>query len=164
MAVRTSGASKRRIGGVDCRDVAACACLGLRRVARMATQIFDAHLQPAGLTVGQFGILTQIYVSALSGLHMTMKELSNAIGMDPTTLNRTLKPLEAGQLVRIAPDERDRRTRCIHITNAGRKRLEKAMPLWRAADSELRRTVGAETALALGGLLGLATERLRKSE
>ena len=162
MAARASSA--RMIAGVDCRDVAGCTCLGLRRVARMATQMFDAHLQSAGLTIGQFGILTRIYAGSLAGPPMTMKELSNAIGMDPTTLNRTLKSLEAEKLVRITPDARDRRARRIEITASGRKRLERAMPLWRAADAELRRMVGAEISVALDGLLGLATKKLRKSE
>ncbi|HEY8947513.1 MAG TPA: MarR family winged helix-turn-helix transcriptional regulator [Rhizomicrobium sp.] len=150
--------------GIDCRDVAVCTCLGLRRVGRMTTQIFDAHLQPAGLTIGQFGLLTQIYVGSTWGPPMTMKVLSHAVGMDPTTLNRTLKPMEAEKLIRTAPDENDRRARCIQITAAGRKRLERAMPLWRAADEELRRTIGTDTKLALSGLLGLSTQKLRKSE
>lgn len=162
MAARASNA--RMIAGVDCWDVAGCTCLGLRRVARMATQMFDAHLHSSGLTIGQFGILTRIYASSLSGPPMTMKELSSAIGMDPTTLNRTLKPLEAEKLVRIAPDARDRRARCIQLTASGQKRLERAMPLWRVADAELRRTAGVETTLALDGLLSLATEKLHKSE
>lgn len=148
--------------GIDCREVAVCTCLGLRRVGRMTTQIFDAHLQPAGLTIGQFGLLTQIY--AHSAAPLTMKALSSAVGMDPTTLNRTLKPLEGEKLIRTAQDANDRRARCVHITASGRKRLERAMPLWRAADDELRRSVGPETKLALTGLLGLATEKLRKSE
>lgn len=158
MAARTS--SER----IECRNVAVCTCLGLRRVARMATQIFDAHLAPAGLTIGQFGILTQIYANSRTGPPTTMKALSSTIGMDPTTLNRTLKPLEAEKLICTAPDARDRRARCIHITAFGQKRLARAMPLWRAADAELRKTIGAETMPALSGLLGLATERLRKSE
>jgi DNA-binding MarR family transcriptional regulator len=95
---------------------------------------------------------------------MTMKALSQALGMDPTTLNRTLKPLEAQALVTTAPDPSDRRTRCIQLTMAGRERLALAMPLWRAADDELRRTVGAEAAVALSGLLGLASEKLRKPD
>jgi DNA-binding MarR family transcriptional regulator len=130
----------------------------------MATQIFDAHLQPAGLTIGQFGLLTQIYANSIAGSPLTMKALSHAVGMDPTTLNRTLKPLESEKLIRTAQDADDRRARCIHITAAGRKRLERAMPLWRAADRDFGRMVGAETKLALTGLLGLATEKLRKSE
>jgi DNA-binding MarR family transcriptional regulator len=152
----------RIIGGVDCRDVAGCACLVLRRAGRMATQIFDAHLQPAGLTIGQFGVMTQIYGNSLAGPPLTMKELSGAIGMDPTTLNRMLKPLEAQGLVGVTPDPRDRRTRCVQLTPSGQARLAEAMPLWRAADEELRRTLGSETTLALGGLLSLASEKLRK--
>jgi DNA-binding MarR family transcriptional regulator len=130
----------------------------------MTTQIFDAHLQPAGLTIGQFGLLTQVYANTMAGSPLTMKALSDAVGMDPTTLNRTLKPLEAEKLIRTATDEQDRRARCIQITASGRKRLERAMPLWRAASEELRRTIGTETKLALSGLLGLATQKLRKSE
>ena len=149
------------IGGVDIRDVAGCACLALRRTGRMATQIYDAHLQAAGLTIGQFGVMARVYGSSLSGPALTMKELSNVIGLDPTTLNRTLKPLEAQGLVSIAPDARDRRARCIHLTTSGRERLAQAMPSWRVADDELRRTLGAETTLALSGLLGLASEKLR---
>jgi DNA-binding MarR family transcriptional regulator len=149
------------IGELDCREVAGCACLALRRIGRMATQVFDAHLQTSGLTIGQFGIMTQVYGSSLSRPPLTMKELSSAIGMDPTTLNRTLKPLEAQGLISTAPDPRDRRVRCIHLTLLGRERLAQATPLWRAADDELRRIVGAEITLALQGLLALAGERLR---
>lgn len=152
------------IGGVDIRDVAGCTCLQLRRTSRTATQIFDAHLQPAGLTTGQFGVMAQIYGGSLWRSPMTMKELSHAIGMDPTTLNRTLKPLEAQDLVSTAADQRDRRARSIRLTMSGRERLARAMPLWRAADAELRRKVGAQTTLALSGLLGLAGEKLREPE
>jgi DNA-binding MarR family transcriptional regulator len=148
------------IGGVDIRDVAGCAGLALRRTGRMSTQIYDAHLQPSGLTVGQFGLMAQVFGSSLSRPPLTMKELSSALGMDPTTLNRTLKPLENQGLVRTTPDDRDRRARCIHLTDAGRERLARALPRWRIADDELRRRVGAETALALVGLLTLAAERL----
>ncbi len=154
----------RMIGGVNCREVAGSAGLALRRAGRLATQIYDGHLQPAGLTIGQFGVMTQVYGSSLSGPPLTMKELSNAIGMDPTTLNRTLKPLEVQGLVSTAPDHRDRRSRRIQLTASGRERLAQAMPLWRAADDELRRTLGAETTLALNGLLALASEKLRKPQ
>jgi DNA-binding MarR family transcriptional regulator len=154
----------REIGEVDIRDVAGCTCLWLRRTGRMATQVYDAHLQPAGLTIGQFGVMAQVYGCSLWRLPLTMKELSNAIGLDPTTLNRTLKPLEAHKLVSTAPDHRDRRARCIQLTTSGRERLAQAMPLWRAADNELRRTIGFEATLALNGLLTLAGVRLRKAE
>ena len=152
------------IGGVDIRDVAGCTCLKLRRAARLATQIFDGRLEPSGLTIGQFGVLAQVYSASLSRPPLTMKELSSAIGMDPTTLNRTLKPLEANGFIATAPDPHDRRARCVQLTSAGRDRLAEAMPLWRGAGAEVRRTVGDETFLALSGLLSLMGEKLRKPE
>jgi DNA-binding MarR family transcriptional regulator len=152
------------IGGIDVRDVAGCTCLKLRRAARMATQVFDDRLQRAGLTIGQFGIMAEVYGSSLSRPPLTMKALSNAIGMDPTTLNRTLKPLEASGFVSVAPDPRDGRARCVQLTAAGRERLAQAMPLWRAAGDEVRRTAGHETMLALGGLLTLLGEKMRGPE
>ena len=152
------------IGGVDIRDVAGCAGLALRRTGRMTTQIYDARLQPSGLTVGQFGLMAQVYGSSLSRPPLTMKALSSALGMDPTTLNRTLKPLENQGLIRTTLDDQDRRARCIHLTDSGRERLARALPLWRIADDELRRTVGAETTLALVGLLTLAAGKLSNPE
>jgi DNA-binding MarR family transcriptional regulator len=155
---------ERIIGGVDIRDVSVCACLQLRRTARMATQVFEAHLQPAGLTVGQFGVLAQLYGCSLWRGPVTIKELSALIGLDPTTLNRTLKPLEAQDLVSADPDERDRRARRLRLTPAGRERLIVAMPLWQAADREFRGVVGEETTVALNGLLDLAGRKLRDGD
>ena len=151
----------KEIAGVRCWDVATSACLQLRRAARLTTQTVDAHLAPSGLTVGQFGIMVQLFACARPP---TMKELSGLIGMDPTTLNRTLKPLETQKLISTAPDKQDRRARCIQLTASGQKALARAMPLWRAADDELRRTMGQETTAALSGVLRLANEKLRKSE
>ena len=61
MANPKTARGAKMIAVVDCRDVAACAGLRLRRAARMTTQMFDAHLAPAQLTIGQFGILTQLF-------------------------------------------------------------------------------------------------------
>jgi DNA-binding MarR family transcriptional regulator len=83
--------------------------------------------------------------------------------MDPTTLNRTLKPLEAQGLVSTAPDPRDRRARCVQLTSQGRERLAQAAPLWREAGDKMRGAMGAETMLALRGLLSLAGERMRQA-
>jgi DNA-binding MarR family transcriptional regulator len=156
--------TERIIGGVDIRDVAVCPCLLLRRMARMATQVFEGHLQSAGLTIGQFGVMAQLYGCSLWRGPVTIKELSSLVGMDPTTLNRTLKPLEAQKLVSTALSERDRRARCIHLTPAGRERLIAAMPLWQAADREFRGVVGEESTVALSGLLDLAGRKLREEE
>src|ERR1700743_2168923 len=116
MAAGKTKSAETVSGAIDCVAVSACTGLHLRRAARLATQIFDAHLAPSGLTIGQFGVLTQIYARGRLGPPLTMKELSNLIGMDPTTLNRTLKPLETQKLIKTGADDRDRRARVIHLT------------------------------------------------
>jgi DNA-binding MarR family transcriptional regulator len=149
---------------IDCLAVSASTSIRLRRAARMTTQVIDTHLAPSGLTIGQFGILTQIYGSSLTRPALTMKELSSLIGMDPTTLNRTLKPLETAKLIRTAAGDHDRRARCIYLTAAGKKKLIQAMPLWRAGEAELRQAIGTEMNTGLSGLLGLINEKLGKTE
>jgi len=149
------------IGGVDIREVAGCTCLRLRRSARATTQLYDAHLSAAGLTIGQFGVLAQLYGVGIWHDAISIKDLAALIGMDPTTLNRTLKPLEQNGLVSSTADPLDRRARLIMLTRHGKERLAAATPLWQAAQRELRATVGQETALALNGLLELVGHKLK---
>ena len=45
----------------DIREVASCTCLRVRKAARTLTRAYDAALAPAGLTIGQFGLLARLY-------------------------------------------------------------------------------------------------------
>ena len=82
--------------------------------------------------------------------------------MDPTTLNRNLKPLEAKALVGNAADPADRRVRTVLITEKGQAKLQKAVPFWRRAQAQVEEALGAEAALALNGLLDLSSAKLSK--
>ncbi len=148
------------IGGVDIRDVAGCTCLRLRRSSRIATQLFDAHIGVTGLTIGQFGVLAQLHGISVWQDAISIKGLAEMIGMDPTTLVRTLKPLEHNGWVGSEQDPTDRRSRLVHLTQLGREQLAGATPYWQAAQRELREKVGEETVLALNGLLDLAGRKL----
>lgn len=148
-AQSNQGSNPLLIGGVDIRDVAACSCLGLRRSAREATQIFDSLLEAVGLTIGQFGILAQLYGVKLKNHQVTVKDLAAILGMDPTTLNRALKPLEQQRLVASREDPKDRRARIIALTPAGEKRLGAATPIWAEAQRALQKQLGGEAHDAL---------------
>ena len=152
------------IGGVDIREVAGCTCLRLRRSSRSATQLFDAHLGQAGLTIGQFGVLAKLYGVSIFRESISIKDLAQQIGLDPTTLVRTLKPLEQHGLVEGHHDPSDRRSRLIRLTPLGRERLAEAMPLWSAAQQALRAQIGESSALALNGLLDLASHCLHSDK
>lgn len=109
-----------------------CACMNLRKVARAVTQHFMGMMASTGLTQSQFSVLS---ILAQSG-PLIMKELSEALIMDRTTLTRTLRPLQHKDLVKSVPGK-DTRTREVHITDVGQDILRKALPYWNTAQQSL---------------------------
>lgn len=148
---------------IDIREIAGCTCLLTRRATRQLTQIYDAALEPAGLTINQFGVLAYLYGSTLHGRgHLSLGALAERIGKHASTLSRDLKPLSARRLVVGAHDPTDRRARAIRITASGCARLRKAIPHWRRAEAQIRESLGGEAMLALRDLLELASAKLTK--
>ena len=102
-------------------------CLALRALstARALTRRYDAALRPSGLTITQFTLL--ISIARLKPV--AISALADVLSMERTSLSRNLKPLEAAGLVeRMA--ETSGRAKPIRITDAGRKKLEEAYPMW----------------------------------
>ncbi len=142
-------------------DLVDCTCMRLRKASRRLTQIFDQALSPSGVTTPQFGLLAHLQGSAQAGEDgLALGILAERLGMDPTTLNRNLKPLEARALVSAAPDPDDRRVRLVRLAPAGRAALLDALPLWRRTREQVRAQVGLETLVALNGLLDIASLKL----
>jgi DNA-binding MarR family transcriptional regulator len=145
---------------VDVQEIAGCTCLRLRRASRKLTQIYDRLLGTAGLTVNQFGLLAQLYGADERSTGLSMGTIADRLGLDPTTLNRNLKPLHLHGLVKDAIDAADRRVHIIRITEKGRRSLERAMPFWRQAQAQVSRALGEEAIGALNGLLDQSTAKL----
>ena len=133
-----------------------CICARIRRTARRVSQIYDRHLEPYGLTIGQFGVLAQIR----TGDAPSIGELAARMVMDPTTLTRTIRPLQVRGLVARAPDAADRRTRRLALTEAGLVVLRQARPGWAAAQDEVRGALGDEAGAALVAQLDDTLSRL----
>jgi DNA-binding MarR family transcriptional regulator len=108
----------------------ACACANFRKASRVITQFYDAALRPSGLRATQYTLMVPV---ALMG-SPTITQLAEEIVIDRTTLARDLKVLEGKGLVEISPGS-DRRTRVVEITDAGRRTLAEALPLWEQAQS-----------------------------
>ena len=145
---------------VDLREVKGCMLLRVRRLARRAQQIYDRHLDPVALTINQFGLLAQIHAGKGEGGGLSLSALAEKIGMDPTTLNRNIKPLLKEGLAANRADPADKRIRILAVTAKGNERLGRAVPLWRAAEREVEAAVGGETLQAMNGLVDLAALRL----
>ena len=138
-------------------QVMGCTCLRLRRATRRLTQIYDHALEAAGITANQFGLLMHLYGASLGGSHgLSIGTLAERLGTDPTTLNRTLKPLQERGLVRIAADPADGRVRITRITERGQNEVRAAIPLWRAAQTRVESALGVTATGALNELLDRA--------
>jgi DNA-binding MarR family transcriptional regulator len=138
------------------RDVGNCTCSRLRRAGRRVTQLYDQWLEPAGVTIGQFGLLA--HLQGQDGV--AIGALADARGMDPTTLTRNLKPLVEHGWVMDGRDARDRRVRTVAITASGREKVRAARPLWERADAQLEAELGASTVAALNALLEVSLDRV----
>ena len=101
-----------------------CLCVRVQRAARALARHFDDALRPAGLTHGQYSLL----VALNQDEPPIMSAVSAALAMDRTTLTANLKPLERRGLVRIAVDQKDKRSRRLIITTKGRCNAESRFP------------------------------------
>ena len=122
--------------------VEACAGWNARLAARRITQFLDAAMAGSGLTAAQLGLMAQIVVAADD----TLGALARRTGLEQSTLSRNLRTLEAAGLLEIAVVEDDLRRRAVWLTEAGARRLEAAIPLWRKAQARLARHVPPDLA------------------
>ncbi|MGO4839997.1 MarR family winged helix-turn-helix transcriptional regulator, partial [Rhizobiaceae sp. 2RAB30] len=113
----------------------ACPGLNSRAVARRISQFLDRQLAASGLSLAQLGLMAQIAAAEDDRLGA----LAERTGLDQSTLSRNLRTLEKAGMVEIAIVEKDLRRRAVWLTEAGARRLEAAVPAWRAAQERLAR-------------------------
>jgi DNA-binding MarR family transcriptional regulator len=126
-----------------------CNCAALRQAARYVTQRYDQHLAAAGLSSTQFSILSRLKQLGPT----TINTLAHAMVMDRTTLGRNILPLQRRRLIVVKRGESDARQKELHLTTAGRTRLEAGFDGWAKAQAELEGTLGKERASQLRDLL-----------
>ncbi|MEM7777278.1 MAG: MarR family transcriptional regulator [Pseudomonadota bacterium] len=128
---------------VEVRD--RCLCLSLQRAARAIGRRFDEALRPLDLSNGQYSLLMALNRPEPP----RMAEVARFLAMDRTTLTANLKPLARRGLLDINPDQKDRRSRRLSLTEAGRRLLAQAVPIWRETHDEI------DTRVASGDVAGL---------
>ena len=123
----------------DARDVLRlCAGINIRLAARRITRFLETRMEETGLSVAQFGLMSQIAAAPDD----TIAALAERAGLDQSTLSRNLRGLEKAGLVEIALVEKDLRRRAVWLTETGARRLEAAIPVWRQGHEELARLIG----------------------
>jgi DNA-binding MarR family transcriptional regulator len=134
---------------------AECTCFRIRGAARRVTQIYSRHLAPTGLKISQFSLLG--FVAAEGPI--SIGRLSDLLVTDRTTLTRNLHPLLQGGLVERATSG-DRRRHELVATPDGRALFKRALPLWVAAEQEVRAAMGTRLTADLHGALDRSMEKL----
>lgn len=132
--------------------VDACAGWNGRLAMRRINQFLDRGLAGIGLSAAQLGLMAQIAAATDD----TLGALAIRSGLEQSTLSRNLRTLENGGLIEIATVESDLRRRMVWLTETGARRLEAALPVWRAANEELARHISPD----LTRLLARETETL----
>ena len=132
-----------------------CTCFRVRGAARRVTQIYGRHLAPTGLKISQFSLLG--FVAAQGPV--SIGRLSELLTTDRTTLTRNLRPLLSAGLIERAASG-DRRRHELVATTAGRAMFKRALPLWAAAEQEVRAAMGSRLTAELHGAIERSMEKL----
>jgi DNA-binding MarR family transcriptional regulator len=126
-----------------------CNCLAIRQAARHVTQFYDQCMAPTGLRTSQFSILARLRRLG----PMTINALARDLVMDRTTLGRNILPLEREGLIEIRPGPSDRRSKELHLTQAGADRFRAGVASWAEAQARFEAAFGADRANELRRLM-----------
>jgi DNA-binding MarR family transcriptional regulator len=154
MTRKTSNtAANESVGAISASTTALglnlCNNNALRKATRNLGQLFDDVVQPLGLRAAQFGLLAHIHALEKP----TMKDFAKVLVMDLSALGHTLKPLARDGFVELVPDERDRRSKRVVLTEAGLAKYSEGVALWRTAQGRVETALGVEKARQLREIL-----------
>jgi DNA-binding MarR family transcriptional regulator len=133
-----------------------CGSFNLRKATRVVTQLYDDILQPTGLRSTQVVILVAL---AAEG-DMSLSRLARELVMSPSTLSRTLTPLERDGLVESDPS--GKRGKLVRLTAQGEQALLDVMPYWQKAQEKFTALLGASAWTDLNERLAKAVAAIRR--
>jgi len=128
-------------------DTPICYCVAVRTAARKTTALYDALLEPAGVTLAQYSLLRRIERAGT----VSLTKLGRLAELDRSTVGRNVKALEELRLVRLGP-AKDQREAAVRLTPAGAEALQRAAPLWEQAQRRVETALGAAGAEQLRAL------------
>jgi DNA-binding MarR family transcriptional regulator len=132
-------------------DASICHASALRKASRRLSQLYDAALAPTGLTITQYGLLTELQKRGDKA--PTVTELAAAMVMERSGLGHTLDPLERDGYIALAVSAQDARSRQVVLTVRGKVIQAKARKLWMQAQEKFAEVVGDTEAKKLQATL-----------
>ena len=123
-------------------QAAVCNCLALRQAARHVSRFYDQCLAPTGLRTTQFSVLAKLKRLG----PMTINTLAGELVMDRTTLGRAMLPLQRDGLIQVESGAQDKRSKELQLTQAGARRIDDALAIWRRAQRRFEAEFGEKRA------------------
>jgi DNA-binding MarR family transcriptional regulator len=125
---------------------ASLSCVGyrVRRLSRIISAIYDDAFGPLKLKISQFGILVMLARHGAS----SAADLCRLVMMDKSTASRNLQRMRRRGWISVVQDGAGPGQK-VSLTPGGAQVLQKAFPLWRGAQEEATRRLGADGMKAL---------------
>lgn len=128
-------------------------CARLRRASRLLSQSYEDALRPTGLRATQFTVLQFLEIAG----EVTQKQMGQMLGLDTTTLTRTLSAMSRQGWIDKRRGE-DRREWKMRLSKKGHAQFVTAQPLWKKAQDSAQEKLGSTLS---EGLMKIANEVTR---
>ena len=109
----------------------------MRRTSRAVTAAYNDAFREAGIRSTQWPILAALRVAG----SMTLGDLADAIGADPSTISRNIRPLVRDGLVDLS-EAGDGRKRHARLTPTGVATYNRAYRNWKRVQDQALRLLG----------------------
>lgn len=116
-----------------------CYCINLRNAANAATKIYDAHLQPYGITIRQYSLLKNLGAMGCA----SVTGLAGNVGLDRTSVVRIIRPLLQLGLIE-DKSAKGARDKLLCLTKNGEDLVCLARNAWEAAQEDIEGRIGKD--------------------
>ena len=137
---------------IDVREPMGCVGARMRRTSRAVTAAYNDAFREAGIRSTQWPILAVLRVAG----SITLGDLADAIGADPSTISRNIRPLVRDGLIDLS-EAGDGRKRHARLTPTGVGTYNRAYRLWKRVQDEALQLLGDEWAALQEKLVELET-------
>lgn len=117
-----------------------CAALHSRVLSRLVTRLYNQQLSDSGLRITQFSVLNAIKARPPESIF----QLAELLGMERTSLQRTVDKLIEKGLVESAPTG-NKRSLGLSLTQEGETCYQQALIGWQAAQAQFEALVGRDS-------------------
>ncbi len=121
-----------------------CLAVRIRLLNRTVTNIFDEALRPLKLKVSQLNVLM---VVAKRG-PVSPGDVARRLNMEKSTLSRNVDRMRTHEWLKVSEGDSGRK-QILKIGPAGRRLIEKSLPLWKKAQAQTEAMLGQRGAQSI---------------